>query len=515
MTLQERIKALYPESIETAYQAYQIFLPESIIDFIERYCFTYDPRVKDKVIPFFLYPRQKEYITWLWERYKNRESGGVDKARDVGASWLTIAFGVYLLLFQDNTSIGLFSFKADSVDKIGDISTLFGKVRFILDNLPPLFTDGIKSNYFYIKNNSNGSDISGASGEQPDRGGRRSIYFKDESAFYEHPEMIEAALSETSDCIIDISTHQGTNTLFYQKVSSGAIPVFIFEWFSNPNHTQEMYNVKRQAALDQGLIHIFQREIDRNPGASIENVVVPTEWVRSALQDKIIITGKRISALDVADGGVDTNAQCIMDGNQLISITEWGDTQDVTATSERAFWTAVDNDCVEFRYDNIGVGADVRGAVRKIKEAIEAIPEAERTDRQKKALDMKIVGWSAAGKVIDPIESDTGDKRNDELFENAKSQAYWRVRFQFFNTWRYANGKDCDQSQVISFAKLAGQAIINKFMNEISQPQKDTSASGKIIINKKPKGTKSPNMMEALIIARAKIEEFTYQSDVF
>jgi hypothetical protein len=497
------------------FKAYQYPTVDACIDFINRFVFTYDPRQKYKKIPFFLYPRQEEFIQWLWDLYMKRQNGVCDKARDVGASWGFIAFSVWLMLFQVNTSIGIFSFKADSVDKIGDISTLFGKIRFILDNLPALFIEGIKSNYFYIRNSTTNSDISGASGDNPGRGDRRSIYFKDESAFYERAEVIEAALSETSDCIIDISTHQGTNTLFYQKVSSGAIPVFIFEWFSNPNHTQEMYNVKRQAALDQGLIHIFQREIDRNPGASIENVVVPTEWVRSALQDKIIITGKRISALDVADGGVDTNAQCIMDGNQLISITEWGDTQDVTATSERAFWTAVDNDCVEFRYDNIGVGADVRGAVRKIKEAIEAIPEAERTDRQKKALDMKIVGWSAAGKVIDPIESDTGDKRNDELFENAKSQAYWRVRFQFFNTWRYANGKDCDQSQVISFAKLAGQAIINKFMNEISQPQKDTSASGKIIINKKPKGTKSPNMMEALIIARAKIEEFTYQSDVF
>jgi hypothetical protein len=118
---------------------------------------------------------------------------------------------------------------------------------------------------------------------------------------------------------------------------------------------------------------------------------------------------------------------------------------------------------------------------------------------------MKILGWSAAGPVLYPLENDTKDKPNGELFENAKAQAYWRVRDQFNQTHRYVNGLECDQSKVLSFAPISKQNIVNKFLNEISQPQKDTSASGKIVINKKPKGTKSPNLNDAFVMTRAQI----------
>jgi hypothetical protein len=197
-----------------------------------------------------------------------------------------------------------------------------------------------------------------------------------------------------------------------------------------------------------------------------------------------------------------------MNGNELIYISEWGDTKDVTESAERAFWKAVEYNCQEFRYDNIGVGAGVNGAIRKIKEELQK--KADKTDRDKTALEMKIIGWSAAGKVINPLNSDCEDKPNGELFENAKAQAYWKVREQFRQTYRYITGKEYDKEQVLTFKKISSQNIFNKFLNEISQPQKDTSASGKIIINKKPKGTKSPNILESFIIARAKVENIEF-----
>jgi len=531
MTIDDRLDSITKDKIEAYKSLYTIMCAESCVDFINRYCFTYDPRIVDKVIPFILFPKQKLYIEWLYERYINRSNGAVDKCRDIGATWLTLVFIVWLVLFHENESACIYTYKTDECDKYGDISTLFGKVRFIIDHLPRQFTEGIETKYMYLKNQ-NGSDIAGASGENPGRGGRRSIVFKDESAFYEHPEMIEAAFSENSNCIIDVSTHQGTNTLFYQKVSSGSIPVFTFDWWDNPAHTQKWYDDKRTEKEAQGLLHVFQREIERNPGASVENVVIPPEFARAAMQDKVLITGLKVSGLDVADGGVDTNAQCVMDGNVLVFLKEWGDTKDVTETAEKAFWNAVDNDCDEFRYDNIGVGADVRGAIRKIKEGLYAkynitegklktltAEENEKTfhipDRDLIALRMKIIGWSASGKVVDPLNCDTGDKSNEQLFENAKSQAYWRVRDQLYHTYRFMNDKEHDHSKIISFSKLAKQMNMNKFLNEISQPQKDTSASGKIVINKKPKGTKSPNLMECFVIARAKIETMSSKLEFF
>jgi hypothetical protein len=84
------------------------------------------------------------------------------------------------------------------------------------------------------------------------------------------------------------------------------------------------------------------------------------------------------------------------------------------------------------------------------------------------------------------------------------------VSEQFRQTYRYITGKEYDKEQVLTFKKISSQNIFNKFLNEISQPQKDTSASGKIIINKKPKGTKSPNILESFIIARAKVENIEF-----
>ena len=45
----------------------------------------------------------------------------------------------------------------------------------------------------------NGSTLTGEAGTNIGRGNRTAIYFKDESAFYEQPELIDAALSQTSN----------------------------------------------------------------------------------------------------------------------------------------------------------------------------------------------------------------------------------------------------------------------------------------------------------------------------
>lgn len=507
----------------------------SCLDFINRFCFTYDPRNKiDKVLPFELFPKQIDFISWLWDRYVKRENGIVDKCRDVGATWCVIAFYVWLILFHDNVSCGLFTYKASECDRLGDISTLFGKIRFLLKRLPRLFISGIESNLMYIKNVINDSDIAGASGDNPGRGGRRTIFIKDESAFYQHAEMIEASLSETSDCIIDVSTHAGTNTVFYNKISSSIIPVFTFDWWENPNHSQEWYDKKKEQAMAEGLLHIFKREIERDPNASVESVVIPSEWVSSTKKSDIKNNGKIIAALDVADEGADTNALSIFDGNELIYLDEWSE-GDTAETAQYAFWKAIEFNCDEFRYDNIGVGAGVKAHIRimreKLKESLEILKTEFSIEKDmkkrlsigieikeiKKSLDMKIKGWSASGKVIRPEESDFHDKFNNLLFENAKAQAYWKLRDEFRHSYRYVNGKECDKSKVLYFGEDIKKDYINKFnklLRELSQPQHKLSASGKIIIDKKPKGTKSPNLAESFMIARAEIEETWISWDV-
>jgi phage terminase large subunit len=488
ISYKERLESL--KNIDKYIELYHIPCAESCIDFINRFVMTYDPRLKiDKILPLELFPKQEEFIRWLWNLYIGGKSAAVDKCRDVGASWCFIAFSIWLLLFQKDVAVGFYSYKADAVDKRGEMDSLMEKARFILDHLPNEMKNDIIPGFMLIKKEN--SSISGLSGERPS-GGRKSIIFCDESAFYEHPEIVESGLVEYSNCIIDISTHSGTNTLFYNKVTSGSIPVFVFEWWDNPLHTQKWYDEKKLKAEKQGTMHIFEMNINRNPQASIQNVVVQATWIKAAIQHNIIEHGARVLGFDVADDGTDMKSNVLVDGNDIQYMEVWYD-GDINDAAERTFNNAIKLKANLIKYDAIGVGA---GAKIRLRQLIEGTGSH-----------IKLIGWNAGGKVMRPEESDFNDIKNNILFENAKSQAYWKVREEFINTFRYVNKKECDVSKIIHISdKIKTDPIFNKFINQLSQPLHKLSTSGRIQIDKKA-GRKSPDLAEAYIIARCEAEE--------
>jgi hypothetical protein len=499
VTYKERLKILSSTALLKKYKAlYSIPTAESCIDFINRFCYTYDPRLEDeKVIPFVLYERQEELVRWLWYRLIKKENGIIDKARDLGASWSFVAFSVWLLLFQRDYSVGFYTYKERECDYKGDLSTLFGKARFILTHLPIMFRRQIIDKYMYIRNEETGTDIAGASGDNPGRSGRRTVFYKDESAFYQRPELIEAALSETSDCIIDISTHSGLDTLFYKKIEAGKTNTFTLNWYDNPNHTQEWYDKKKAKAIAEGLLHIFKREIERDPYGSIDAIIMPVSWLNMCVENTDYETGKIVAGLDVADEGKDTNALAITVGNNLVHLDEWGE-GDTGKTADRAIWKAVEYKCNEFRYDATGVGAGIKARARQIKEEN---PDNEILNK------MKIVGWNAGGAVKRPDEEDYGDLKNKDMFENAKAQAYWLVRDYVYNTYKKMIGEKYDSTKIISFNGIKNNSKRLKLIGEMSQVQKRQSSKGKVMIEKKPKGKKSPNLCEAYILTQCEIEQ--------
>ncbi len=510
---QERARlSLSQEEIKKYFNAYHLSTEESPIDFINRWVLTYDPRRKiDKVLPLELFPKQDIYIRWLWDRYISDTSGVVDKCRTAGASWVTIAFFVYMFLFQKDVSLQVYSYKAEEVHKLGDISTLLQKAVFIIDHLPLMFTQGVKCSHMYLKNSRMGSDIAGSSGDNPGRGSRRTMIMTDEEAFYERAELVEAALSETSNCRISVSTHSGTTSLFYRKCQTD-MPKHIFEWWDDSRNDQEWYDKKRQDAIDKGLLHIFEREINRNAAASLESVVVPSEWVNSAKRTDvdelkklgIDLHGKRIAALDPANEGGDLHGLVIMNGNIPVYAEESGEGDPGDAT-DLFFWKAVEYKVEEFRYDPIGVGAGVKVRIKEILSTVEK--DNNISDKEKKRiLAIKIIPWSASGAVMRPNEEDMKGIKNSRMFENIKAQTWWRVREEFRNTYRYINNKEHDISQIVKLPDGNNRAL-NKMIMEISQPQYKMSASGKTMIDKKPKGTQSPNLADSYIMCRAEVKK--------
>jgi hypothetical protein len=164
---------------------------------------TYDPREPAPTLPFDLFPKQAELLRWLARREAAQEDGLVEKSRDMGVTWLCCAYALHGWLFRPGFACGFGSRKLDLVDKIGDPDCIFDKLRFLLRNLPGwMLPAGFRAEahdcHAKLVNPANGSTITGEGGDQIGRGGRKSLYFVDEAAFLEHPQLVERSLSQTT-----------------------------------------------------------------------------------------------------------------------------------------------------------------------------------------------------------------------------------------------------------------------------------------------------------------------------
>lgn len=97
------------------------YYKEHPVDFIEDWCYTFDPRNagtgKLTKIPFILFPRQREFINFLHACLRAEAHGLVEKSRDMGATWLCVAFSVWLFLFEKDATIGWGSRKAGTAPR--------------------------------------------------------------------------------------------------------------------------------------------------------------------------------------------------------------------------------------------------------------------------------------------------------------------------------------------------------------------------------------------------------------
>jgi len=265
--------------------AFKIHYKNNPVDFINDWGMTFDPRVKPSTIPFLLFDRQAEFVVWLQDKWLNRNDGLCEKSRDMGITWVCCAFTVWLWLFHGGQAISWGSRKEGLVDKVGDPDSIFEKMRFMIARLPKEFRphgydEKKHATYMKIINPENGSTITGEAGDNIGRGGRSSMYFKDESAFYERPEKIEAALSQNSDVKIDVSTPNGNGNPFYRKRFGGEIDVFTFHWKDDPRKDEEWYR-KQKRLLDPVIV---AQEIDISYDASVDNVLIKGDIVDEAMR---------------------------------------------------------------------------------------------------------------------------------------------------------------------------------------------------------------------------------------
>lgn len=294
-------------------RAVKLYYRNNPVDFINDWGMTSDPRNVEiglpVNIPFMLFPKQVEFVEWVYDHWRRREDGVAEKSRDMGVSWLCVAIAVHMWLFFDHMQIGFGSRKEEYVDEIGNLKALFPKMRLFIQLLPkefrPLGWEGGK--YMLLINPENGSAIIGEAGDNIGRGARTGIYFKDESAFYERSEKIEAALSQTSNCKIDVSTANGSGNAFYRKRHSGKVDVFTFHWKDDPRKDQAWYD-KQKNDLDPV---ILAQEVDIDYSASVTNAWIDGKLLESAFQlgpMDVEAIGPKVLGVDAAHEGDDNCA---------------------------------------------------------------------------------------------------------------------------------------------------------------------------------------------------------------
>ena len=473
--------------------------------FIVDWGMSVDPRNVEinqpTVIPFILFPRQIEWIDWVLDSWRNKRPGVTPKSRESGVSWLAIALSCTLCLFNEGVVVGFGSRKEIYCDEIGSPKSLFWKARKFIELLPKEFRNGFNPKtdapHMRIMFRQTDSVMTAEAGDNIGRGDRTSLTFVDESAYLEHPEIADQALSQTTNCRIDISTPNGIGNPFHRKVIEWPKErVFIFSWKDDPRKDEAWY-AKQVDELDPVTV---AQEINIDFAASVEGVLIPSAWVQAAINAHIILnleaTGARYGALDVADEGKDLNAFCGAHGIVIEHLEEWtGKGDDIFGTVERAFSLCDDLDYGRFRYDADGLGAGVRGDARVINE--------RRRDNIQNPITVDAFRGSAG--VVRPEYQDVKGRKNEDFFQNLKAQAWWMLRMRFLKTFRAVTEKlPFDVDEIISIPeKLANRS---KLCMELSQPTYSLNGAGKIVIDKAPDGSKSPNLADVVMIRFAKID---------
>ncbi len=485
-------------------------------EFIEHWCITLEPRNagsdKPTLMPFIPFRKQRELVEFLHACLLAQSSGLVEKSRDMGATWLCAAFSVWLWLYWPGAVIGWGSYKQDLVDKLGVPNCIFEKIRATIRHLPEVFWPkgfSLKEHMTFMRvvNPETQAAITGEVGDNIGRGGRSLIYFKDESAHYEHAEAIEAALLANTRVQIDISSVNGLGNVFHRKRENGHewIPgfpaeqgrtnVFVLDWRDHPEKTQAWYDAGRQKAVDDGLAHLWAQEVDRDYSGAVQGVIIPAEWVRAAIDAHIILgfgdVGMWTAALDVADGGTDRNALAKVKGVVLRKLEEWGE-RDTGVTARRAVAGCQDTLPIEVQYDCIGVGAGVKAETNRL------------SDEKLMPAKMRFTSWDAGAGPLHPekrvVEGDRDSPLNQDFYANLKAQGWWMLRRRFEKTYRAIKEKiKFPLDELISLdSKLP---LLRKLEKELSQPTAGRTSRMKLMINKMPDGARSPNLADCVMMA--------------
>jgi hypothetical protein len=124
-----------------------------------------------------------------------------------------------------------------------------------------------------------------------------------------------------------------------------------------------------------------------------------------------------------------------------------------------------------------------------------------------------LFSWNAGAQVLSPDDRVIADEYesplNKDFYTNLKAQAWWQLRLRFERTHRaVTQGVKFDQDELISLPSDLPQ--LRTIQKELSQPTMSKGTRMKLIIDKQPEGTMSPNLADAIVMAYWPVDVHAY-----
>lgn len=250
---------------------------DGCIFFIENFCWTFDPRSKNKFLPIVLFDYQRDAVRYIVDHIDRGVNFLIEKSRDMGVSWLICYIFVWYWLFHDGINLLIGSYKEKLVDDGVNQDALFGKIEFTLKNLPKwIMPRGFQFRKHRLKlkliNPETNNIISGDTmNPHFGRGARKTAIFYDELGFWDTAKESWESGTQTTACQIANSTPHGRN--YYWKLRTSGMDVLSLIWKLHPLKDQQWYEFEKTRNTDENMA----QEIDLSYDKSLQGRVYP-EW---------------------------------------------------------------------------------------------------------------------------------------------------------------------------------------------------------------------------------------------
>ena len=232
-------------------QVRELFFRDPVFAF-NAFFFTLDVRKRPlHHQPFCTYSYQDDAIRILVESIRTGVDCGLEKTRDMGASWLVLL--VFLWFWLDpkgGADFLLGSRIEDYVDKKGDMRALLPKVRYALYKLPKWlrpkdFIPKNHDNFMRLQNPETGASITGESNNANfSTGGRYLAILFDEFAKWEGTDKSAwMAAGDATPCRLPVSTPFGAAGQYYDYVTDPTKRKVRLHWSLHPEKAEGAYCV--------------------------------------------------------------------------------------------------------------------------------------------------------------------------------------------------------------------------------------------------------------------------------